>query len=467
MINKFYKTIHNKYSIFFRFIFLIRYLFAIFLTSLALFLIIPNFFNYEKRVKFIKTQLLDSYNLEISKYEKIKFKSFPVPSLELNNVKIRFQTSDINSDIRRLTIYPKFISIYNYENFQINKIILKESSIILKASDFKHFIKNLLDQKNKLFLNNLDLKINNENESIIKFKSVKFANYGYKKNLIYGKIFEKKFQISKDENLKKIDFKLNDLGISAIINFNADQREDFKSGVLKAKILNTKLKFNFDYNNKILKIYNSYLRSKNLNLNNDILINLNPFLEINSKVDVQEFNPYLFENLNLDKLLETKGILKKINSKNEINFKSKKFTSHLIDNLNLKFDLAYGRVNFLKKFSISNNFFQCKGNINLLEDYPLAFFDCNIMVNDKQKFLKLFSIKTNEKNKVFKLNTSGSLNILSKKINFKLISINNDYDASKEDMIYFKSVFESILFEENFIKIFKMKKIKKFIQEVS
>ena len=153
MINKFYKTIHNKYSIFFRFIFLIRYLFAIFLTSLALFLIIPNFFNYEKRVKFIKTQLLDSYNLEISKYEKIKFKSFPVPSLELNNVQIRFQTSDINSDIRRLTIYPKFISIYNYENFQINKIILKESSIILKASDFKHFIKNLLDQKNKLFLN--------------------------------------------------------------------------------------------------------------------------------------------------------------------------------------------------------------------------------------------------------------------------------------------------------------------------
>ena len=34
-------------------------------------------------------------------------------------------------------------------------------------------------------------------------------------------------------------------------------------------------------------------------------------------------------------------------------------------------------------------------------------------------------------------------------------------------MKYFKSIFESILFEENFIKIFKMKKIKKFIQEVS
>ena len=113
--------------------------------------------------------------------------------------------------------------------------------------------------------------------------------------------------------------------------------------------------------------------------------------------------PNYLKNLNLDKLLETKSILKKINSKNEINFKSKKFTSHLIDNLNLKFDLAYGRLNFLKKFSISNNFFQCKGNINLLEEYPLAFFDCQYYVNDKQKFLKIFSIKTKKKIKFLNL----------------------------------------------------------------
>ena len=43
------KTINNKYSRFFKFIFFLRYLFAIFFISIALFLTIPGFFNYEKR----------------------------------------------------------------------------------------------------------------------------------------------------------------------------------------------------------------------------------------------------------------------------------------------------------------------------------------------------------------------------------------------------------------------------------
>ena len=76
MLNKFYKTIHNKYSSFFKFIFFIRYLFVIFLISTALFLSIPNFFNYEKKLELIKNHLLKNYKFKIIKLEKIKFKLF-------------------------------------------------------------------------------------------------------------------------------------------------------------------------------------------------------------------------------------------------------------------------------------------------------------------------------------------------------------------------------------------------------
>ena len=103
------------------------------------------------------------------------------------------------------------------------------------------------------------------------------------------------------------------------------------------------------------------------------MITLNPFLIIDSRFEIEEFDNHLFENLHLIKLLEKKDILKKINSKNEINFKSKKFTTNLIDNLNLKIDTAYGRIDYIKKFSFSDNFFQCKGNINLLEEYHVVF----------------------------------------------------------------------------------------------
>ena len=49
MINKFYKIVNIKFSRFFKFIFFLRYLFAIFFISLGLFLLIPQFFDYKKK----------------------------------------------------------------------------------------------------------------------------------------------------------------------------------------------------------------------------------------------------------------------------------------------------------------------------------------------------------------------------------------------------------------------------------
>ena len=55
MINKFFKIVHTKYLKLFRFVFFIRYLLVIFIISFALFLIIPIFFDYEKRIEVIST----------------------------------------------------------------------------------------------------------------------------------------------------------------------------------------------------------------------------------------------------------------------------------------------------------------------------------------------------------------------------------------------------------------------------
>ena len=42
-----------------------------------------------------------------------------------------------------------------------------------------------------------------------------------------------------------------------------------------------------------------------------------------------------------------------------------------------------------------------------------------------------------------------------------------DYEASKEDLKYFKDTFENILFDKNFISIFNYNKIAEFILEIS
>ena len=133
----------------------------------------------------------------------------------------------------------------------------------------------------------------------------------------------------------------------------------------------------------------------------------------------------------------------------------------------MKINLAYGRLNIEKSFEISESKFKCNSETNLLEEYPVVSFDCNLLSQDKKKLLKKFDIKYKFKNEPLSIDVKGNLNILNNKINFESIKINQDYIATKEDLDFFKNSFENILFKQNFVNIFDLNKIKSFIDEVS
>lgn len=467
MINKFYKTTYNKYSRFFRFIFFLRYLFGLFIVAIILFLIIPSFLNYEKRSEVFKKYLSKNYEFEISKYESIKYQLFPLPNFEFTNLTINFDSSPVELNVKKLKIYPKLLSIYNNKNFQSNKITLNKSDIILRTLDLKFIAKELLTKKNKIYFDDLNIKFYDETSLLISLENIKFTNFGFKKNIVGGNIFGKEFKAKVNKNLNKINFKIHKSGVNVDISLDEKNNKNSIYGVFKSKILNTNLKFNFIYDEKSININNSFFRSQNLSFENNNLIVFEPFLDIKSNFKIDDIDIEIFNKFKIEKLLTYKNLLKQINSKNEINFNSKKFSRNFIDKLDLKFDLAYGRLNYSKNISISNNIFNCKGRINLLEEFPLLFFDCSINSNTKRDFFKIFDINVKKENNIFNLNIKGNLSVINKKINFKEISMNNNYKASNADLNYFKEKFENILFEDNFIKIFSLKKIKEFILEIS
>ena len=466
MINKFFKTIHNKYSRFFRFLFFLRYLFAIFLFALILFLFIPKLFNYENRAGIINKHLLNIYDYDILKYEKVEFKSFPIPNIEFSNALINLDSSKLEFNAKKFKIYPKLLSIYNYENFQSKKIVLKDSNVIVDSSNIKILIKNILTQKGRIYFDNLNLNITDKNNSLARIKNMEFSNYGYKKNIVVGTIYNRKFKTKISEKLDNINFRLLNSGLDIDIDLAHNQKNIIK-GLFKSKILNSKLKFNFLYDGKVLNIHNSFFRSKNLSFKNKSTIILDPYLELNSNFKVENFNIKILNKLKIDKLLIFKEPIKKINSRNEIIFISKKFSQNLIDKFNLKINLAYGRLNFSKNISISESSFQCIGNTNLLEDSPLLLFECYIYSKNKKKFLKIFNINSKSDNKNLNIITKGNLNILNKKINFKEISIDENYKASREDLVYFKKVFESNLLSNSIIEIVNVRNLKKGMVEGS
>ena len=204
-----------------------------------------------------------------------------------------------------------------------------------------------------------------------------------------------------------------------------------------------------------------------MSFNNQSTITYLPFFSSTSIFQIEDINIKILKDINISEILILKKLIQKLNMTNVISFKSKNFNRNLIDDLDLKINSRYGRLTFSKKIYISEDLISCNSNINLLEEYPILYFECSIISNDKRKFLKKFSIKYKEKNELFKLDVIGNINVLNNKINFKKIIMNEEVESQKEDLNYYKQLFESVLFNKDFIGIFNLNNIKDFILEIS
>ena len=73
--------------------------------------------------------------------KKIRYKILPVPHLELTNLNSNFHSINENFKIQELKIYPRLLSIYNYENFYIRKIMIIDSNYEINNSNLYEFYK--------------------------------------------------------------------------------------------------------------------------------------------------------------------------------------------------------------------------------------------------------------------------------------------------------------------------------------
>ena len=466
MINKIYIKINNKFSSIFKFIFFLRYLIAIFFVAIVLFLSIPQFFDYKKKEQVIINYLLKNYEIKLKKIKKIQFKSFPTPHLLLSNLETNFHKESIDLKINNMEIYPKLFSIFNYENFQVRKIKLENNSANVNINEIIPLTKYLLNLEKKISIKNLSLKIKDKNRPVILFEKINFSNYGYKKNKINGLVFNKKFRINFENQFNKFNLKIPDIGVSSNINTFKDDNSEL-AGSLQGKILKLNLKLDFLFNQGNIKINNFLLRDKKLSLDSDGYFDFKPYFKINLKSQIKDIDLDLLKNFDLNIIFDQKDLLKRINSENIITFESKKFSRDLISQLEIQTNLAYGRLTASKTFSINGNNFFCSNDVNLISDYPVLYFNCLLKSSDKKSLYKKLKIDLKTQNEPFNLKAIGNLNILNKKINFIKVEINNNYNASQEDLEFFKNSFESILFDGNFNEIFRLSKIRKFIYEIN
>ena len=466
MINKIYKLINNNFSRLFKFIFFIRYLFVIFFVATALYLFIPSFFDYKKKEENIKNYLFQNYGFKVDKMENLRYRAFPTPHLKAENLLINIYPNNLKVKTSELIIHPKLLNIYDYKNFKTKKIKLENNELNIDLNNINLLTKNILNIKKKIFIKNLHLKIYNKGNSLLNLRKINFSNYGYKKNLIDGEVFGKNFKINLKDNFSNIYFKILKTGVSFNLNILEGNLPKLVKGTFKGQVLKSKFKINFSYDTKNIKIEDLFFRDESLSFNSKGNIFLKPFFKINLTSEIQHIENKLIKNLNLNRILKQRELIRRINSKNNFTFKSKKFSRNTIDSLVLNTNLAFGRLNFEKNLKISKSNIICSNIVNLLEEFPILYFECSINSPDKKDLLKKFDIKYKNKKESFNLYAKGNLNIHNNKINFNFIKINNN-EIIKQDLKNYKNIFEKILFNEDFVKIFNLSKIKNFIIEVS
>ena len=466
MINKILKLINNRFSRLFKFLFFLRYLFLIFFVATSLFLLIPKFFDYEKKEKILKDYLLSQFDLRIENFQPIKFKVFPSPHLEITNLEKNFYLKNINLKTEKLKIFPKLINLYDYENFQLNKLVLENIFVTTDKNNVKFMIGKILQAKNKIYFKNLSLKIKDKENEILDLQKVSIKNYGYNKNTVNGEVFKRKFKLSFKNNLRNIDFKLIDTGVSAKINFASEEKKSVNAGNIKGKVLKSNFYIDFIINKKSITIKNLIFRDKSLSFDSQGLLILKPFFKINLNSEIKNLNSSKFKALDINTILNLKEFYRKLNSQNKIIYQTNKFSRKLIDYFEIDTSMAYGRINLKKKMILSKSVALCEGKINLLEEFPVLYFDCVFNSPNKKKLLKKFKIDIKSKDETFELEAKGRINIIKKKINFDLIKVNQNQRAKEEDLKYFKSSFERIFFDENFFDMFEISKMRKFILDV-
>ena len=474
MINKFNKkfleliTVKNyKFNIIssklIKFIFFIRYLIIIFLLAFALHFVIPKFFNYEDKVKILNQILYKKYGLNIKNYASVEYRIFPTPRLHLKKIvsnnfkeKLKFNSQDVY-----IIISP--YKLYNIKTLKIKKLIFSGALINLDISNSKNFLNFLNNKKHKAIFEKSTINIYNKTDFITKIYNISFL----KENKVEGTLLGNNFILKLDKNKKNNLFHLKIPNIGSVFSMKIlNEKEQNKySGLLKAKILNNNIIFNFILKDS-LKIFNSSFNNRDLQFSFDSTIKFNPFFETDiylnlKKIDLKKINNLIFfDGINLDN-----NLYKKINGKIKIFYKEKKLVKSFIKKLNLEIKSANG------EFTVSSGKINVNGaevfidfNTTTFENTKRLNFKVKFNFFDLKKFLKEFKVKSND-DSIKSLLLKGSVNLSANKISFDEILIDNELQVLNEDKNYYKEVFEKKVLNENLLNIFDKEKLKEFIIE--
>ena len=432
----------------------------------------PLYFDYEIGKKNLEDKINSTFSLKANISGNISYSVLPSPRLLIENISLDFGKSPKDkTKIKKLFILISPLKIKNLESFELKKVLITNQKIKIYSKNFKKYFKYFtLNKEKTINLKNSEIFFIDEQGNKVVFANVNFEEkFGNDKHQIYvDTIFSKnKIKAKFINNIgteKYLKINIPNLNQSLDIKFDSTTTLENFSGELKLKVLESILLLNFKGKDSFA-ISDSYLRNKFLNS------------KINGKISFE--NNFYFDldlginQINLRRLLmyypifQRGGVSKKLNGKFSIILRSTDSFFGKIKNAKMNVIFENGDIRIEKLSASLPGKSKIKSNILILNDNkrPKINFNINFFTNDAVKFLRKFGLYDIDQ-KQTSLFIDGSINLDTKKINFKKIIKNNNERVGAKESLIIANAFNEYVINDGILGLFDFFKAKKFLQEI-
>ena len=475
--SKIYKYLNIK-----RYKYIQIYVVGLIIFSIATYLSIPAFFNFEKSK--MESVICKDFKIKCSIQGKINYSFFPSPRIKLKDFIIQ-DPSNVGKNLATVEDVVLKISPYNLSNkkkINITKIVLINAEIdfdLEKFNDYRIFYAkkfNLLPinlKKGEIEFTEGKKYITSINDVNFRYNSNNITEEASLKGIFLGDNIYINFK--NDKNNKKVSkvllLKLSKLKLFAKANiFPHESDDDIISGNFLLKQKKNRLTAIFDYKNQKLTFKHANLRNFFLDGKFNGEVEFLPYFNFNLDVDLNtvNFNRLYNSLIVLDD--EIRKNLFKINNKinGKLNLSANKIYSkyNLVKSLESRLNFSNGNI-LIEQFLINLGKLGASdvlGSINNDKKFTHFKFESNVFVDNQKKFLSKFGIYNKKK---FPSNffISGNFDLDNVRLTFYEISDNDK--LNKEDVNHIEKEFNNLMLEDGYETLFDFPNFKEFIKSIT
>ncbi len=350
-----------------KFIYYLRYLLIIFTIFIILIFNLPKLFKHVDKIETLNNILKNQHGFNIKKADKVNYRIFPTPNLEIINPIVILDGQDSDIKFKTLRVHINFKGLYKTEKIDFKKIIF----------DGNYFGNDI---------------------------------FGY-------------YTPQKKNNLLKI--KVKDLGIETKVFLDKNKKFPKASGLMQLKILGDTLLINFDYDQN-LKFEDTIYKSKNIHTKLRGEINFEPFFYFNISSDIKKINLNKSKIKKTYQIIVNEISNHKLNGELMISYVNKKILNKKSE-IN-KINLSFNNGDIILKNSIiafANLNIKLSFYLKKYPSYKDLEYELLIETEDINKFFKKIGLK--KQKKLNKLNAiiNGKINLDAHKYYFEEIKVNS------------------------------------------